>query len=207
MSNMSSRLYIIEGIITVVWAACCVFLVPKNYETAYFLNDEDKALMRIRAEEMEAYSGGSGHYTKKEIKEAAKDVKTWAHSVIQIAVVTILYGQYPKHNPMAQVDDNTDAQSSGFGTFLPIIIKDGFHFSLVQSQYLVIPVNLWGAIVYSVGALLSDKYQKRFLPLVVCAPFGIAGYAILLCDVSPGVRYFATYLIATACYLCTGGNM
>ncbi|KAH8902702.1 retrograde regulation protein 2 [Coniochaeta sp. PMI_546] len=179
-------LYIIEGIITVVWAACCVILVPKNYETAYFLNDEDKALMRIRAEEMEAYSGGSGHYTKKEIKDAAKDVKTWAHSVIQIAVVTILYG---------------------FGTFLPIIIKDGFHFSLVQSQYLVIPVNLWGAIVYTVGALLSDKYQKRFLPLVVCAPFGIAGYAILLCDVSPGVRYFATYLIATACYLCTGGNI
>jgi hypothetical protein len=74
-------------------AGFCVFLVPKNYETAYFLNDEDKALMRIRAEEMEAYSGGNGHYTMKEIKEAAKDIKTWAHSAIQIAVVTILYGE------------------------------------------------------------------------------------------------------------------
>jgi MFS family permease len=77
----------------------------------------------------------------------------------------------------------------------------------VQAQYLVIPVNIWGAIVYAVGAYLSDKYQKRFLPLVICAPFGIVGYAILLAPVSPGVRYFATYLIATACYLCTGGNM
>ncbi len=35
---------------TVAWAACCVFLVPKSYETAYFLTDEDKVLMRRRAE-------------------------------------------------------------------------------------------------------------------------------------------------------------
>ncbi|KAI3400366.1 hypothetical protein diail_3383 [Diaporthe ilicicola] len=179
-------LYIIEGIITVAWAACCVFLVPRDFETAYFLNAEDKLLMRIRAEEMASYSGGSGHYGKREIKEAAKDVKSWVHGVIQIAVVTILYG---------------------FGTFLPIIIRQGFRYSLVQAQYLVIPVNLWGALVYAVGAILSDKYNKRFLPLVICAPFGIAGYAILLCKVSPAVQYFATYLIATACFLCTGGNI
>lgn len=49
--------------------------------------------MRRRAEEMEAYSGGSGHYGKEDIIEAAKDVKSWVHGVIQIAVVTILYGK------------------------------------------------------------------------------------------------------------------
>ena len=87
-----SRLYIIEGIITVVWAAVCIFVVPKSYETAYFLNDEDKALMKQRADHMEAYSGGSGHYGKKDIKEAAHDIKSWIHGVIQIGVVTILYG-------------------------------------------------------------------------------------------------------------------
>jgi hypothetical protein len=49
--------------------------------------------MRIRAEEMEAYSGGNGHYSKQDMKNAAKDPKTWAHSIIQICVVTILYGE------------------------------------------------------------------------------------------------------------------
>ncbi|CAM1509705.1 Fc.00g000400.m01.CDS01 [Cosmosporella sp. VM-42] len=188
VANMSGWrwLYIIEGIITVVWAGICVFVVPKNYQTAYFLNDEDKALMRQRAEEMEAYSGGDGHYSLKDIKEAAKDAKSWMHGVIQIACVTILYG---------------------VGTFLPIIIKDGFHYSTVQAQYLVIPVNIWGAIVYGIGAILSDRYGKRFLPLIICAPFGIAGYAILLCNVPAAVRYFAVYLITTACFLCTGGNI
>ncbi|GAP90938.2 putative high-affinity nicotinic acid transporter [Rosellinia necatrix] len=179
-------LYIVEGLITVVWAGLCFVLIPQNYETAYFLNDEQKAVMRRRAEEMALYSGGSGHYTKGDIKEAAKDVKTWIHGIIQITVVTVLYG---------------------FSTFLPIIIKDGFHFSTVQAQYLVIPVNVWGSIVYATGAILSDKYTARFLPLVTCAPFGIAGYIILFCDVSSGVRYFATYLIAIPCFLCTGGNL
>lgn len=107
---------------------------------------------------------------------------------------------------------------------MPIIIKNGFHYSTVQAQYLVVPgniltalvlpnplttpaVNLWGAIVYAIGAVLSDRYKARFLSMIICAPFGIAGYAILLCDVSAGVRYFATYLIATACFLCTGTNI
>lgn len=168
--------------------------------------------MRQRAEEMEAYSGGSGHYGKEDIVEAAKDVKSWVHGVIQIAVVTILYGEPwlspERFNAGGEGKDiRADLFVSGFGTFLPIIIREGFRYSLVQAQYLVIPVNLWGAVVYAVGAVLSDKYNKRFLPLIICAPFGIAGYAILLCKVSPAVQYFATYLIATACFLCTGGNM
>lgn len=68
-------------------------------------------MMRLRAERAEAYSGGSGHYGKADIKEAAKDVKSWIHGCIQICVVTILYG---------------------FGTFLPIIIKYGFKYSTQQ---------------------------------------------------------------------------
>jgi len=181
-------LYVIEGIITIIWAACCIFLVPKSFETAYFLNDDEKALMRQRAHRTQAYSDseGSGHYGKADIREAAKDIKSWVHGVIQIAVVTILYG---------------------FGTFLPIIIRNGFNFSTKQAQYLVIPVNIWGAIVYAIGAYLSDRYQTRFLPLIMMAPVGVAGYAILLSPVSPYVQYFATYLIATACFLCTGGNI
>ncbi|KAI0509000.1 retrograde regulation protein 2 [Xylaria bambusicola] len=188
VSNMAGWrwLYILEGLITVVWAGLCIVLLPRNYETAYFLDDEQKALMKKRAEEMGSYGGGTGHYTKADIKEAAKDVKSWVHALIQIAIVTVLYG---------------------FSTFLPIIIKDGFQFSTIQAQYLVIPVNIWGSIVYAIGAILSDRYSARFLPLVVCAPFGIAGYAILLCDVPSVIRYFATYLIAIPCFLCTGGNI
>lgn len=169
-----------------VFAFACIYLVPKNYETAYFLNAEDKAVMRKRAELAESYSGGDGHTTMKDIKLAAKDSKSWFHGIIQICVVTILYG---------------------FGTFLPIIIRDGFKYSTEQAQYLVIPVNVWGAIVYAVGSVVSTRYNARFLTMVVCAPLGIIGYAILLAPVPAAVHYFATYLISAACYLCTGTNI
>lgn len=67
--------------------------MPKNYETAYFLTEDEKHMMRQRAEEMEAYSGSSGHYGMHDIKLAAKDIKSWIHGCVQIAVVTILYGK------------------------------------------------------------------------------------------------------------------
>lgn len=199
-----SRLYVIEGIITIVYAFICIFVVPKNYETAYFLNEDERKIMRLRAQRTAAYSGGDGHHGKADIREAAKDVKSWLHGCIQICVVTILYG---------------------FGTFLPIIIKFGFNYTTQQAQYLCVPTNLvcigpsrcssysstdwlqWGAAVYAFGAWMSDRYQTRFLPMVIAAPFGIVGYAILLSPVSPAVWYFATYLIATACFLCTGSNI
>lgn len=77
-------LYVLEGIITILWAACCIFLVPKSFETAYFLNEEEKQLMRQRAARTQAYSDseGSGHYGKADIKEAAKDTKSWLHGCI-----------------------------------------------------------------------------------------------------------------------------
>ncbi|KAK3704718.1 hypothetical protein LTR37_013692 [Vermiconidia calcicola] len=181
-------LYIVEGIITMVFAGMTIFLVPGHWSTAYFLNDSDKAIMRVREEAMAAYSGGTGHYTKADIMAAAKDITTWVHAPTQIAMVTILYG---------------------FGTFLPVILKFGFGFSTLQTQYLVVPVFFWGSVAYFIGALVGDKYNARFWGVIILAPVGIAGYAILLRydDISPGVSYFATFLISTACYLCTGTNI
>jgi hypothetical protein len=153
----NERLYILEGIITVVWAAMCIFLVPKDYQTAYFLNDEDKEIMKHRAELSESYSGGSGHYTMKDIKEAAKDPKSWGHAVIQIAVVTILYGEF-NLNPQFYALANFSI--SGFGTFLPLIIKNGFHYSTVQAQYFVIP----GMFTFNIPTLFTrtDQEQSTF---------------------------------------------
>lgn len=90
-----SRLYIIEGAFTIVVGLCCIFLIPKSFEEAYFLNEDDKRIMRRRAEDMEAYSGGKGHYTMSDVKAAVQDIKTWIHGSMQICAVTILYGIIP----------------------------------------------------------------------------------------------------------------
>lgn len=123
-----------------------------------------------------------------------------------------------------EIPGYSDSLKTGFGTFLPIILKDGFNYTTKQAQYLTIPgkqmrhragrsmltlpVNLWGAIVYGIGAVLSDRYNARYLVIVASIPFGIAGYAILLAfNVPIGVLYFAMFLVATPCFLATGGNI
>ncbi|RYO82255.1 hypothetical protein DL766_008751 [Monosporascus sp. MC13-8B] len=181
-------LYIIEGAVTVAVALLCYFVIPSSYTTAYFLNEDDRAVMRRRAEMTEAYSGGRGHYTMREFMMAATDIKTWLHSIIQVMSLTVLYG---------------------FSVFLPIILRFGFSFSVEQSQYLSIPVFFWGSIVYGIGGYLSDRFGRRFLACILCAPAGVVGYAILLGGnrVPVGVKYFACFLIASCAWMLGGGNL
>lgn len=174
---------------TVVVAIGCYFIIPLDYTSAFFLNAEDKAIMRRRAEEAEAYSGGTGHYTRNEFMMAVKDVKTWLHAVVQVMCLTVLYG---------------------FSVFLPIILRFGFNMSVQQSQYLSIPVFFWGSLIYGIAGYLSDRFSRRFLVCTLCAPVGIVGYAILLGvndSVSVGVKYFSCYLIATCAWMIGGGNL
>ncbi|KAI0179544.1 MFS general substrate transporter [Hypoxylon sp. FL1284] len=181
-------LYIIEGSVTVVVACLCYFIIPSSYTTAYFLNAEDRAVMQKRAELTEAYSGGKGHYTRAEFLMAVRDVKTWIHTLIQVMCLTVMYG---------------------FSVFLPIILRFGFDFSVEQSQYLSIPVFAWGSAVYAACGYLSDRFARRFLACVACAPLGVVGYAVLLGGdrLSVGVKYFACFLIATCVWVMGGANI
>ena len=87
------RIYIIEGVVTVIWGLICFILVPSSYEKAFFLNEDDKEVMRHRATVTHQYSGGKGEFTLKDIAVAAKDIKTWIHSALQFCVITPLYGE------------------------------------------------------------------------------------------------------------------
>ncbi|KAI1079711.1 MFS general substrate transporter [Whalleya microplaca] len=181
-------LYIIEGAITVVIAVLCYFVIPSSYMTAYFLDEDDRAIMRLRAELTEAYNGGRGHYTRSEFIMAIMDIKTWLHTIVQVMSLTVLYG---------------------FSVFLPIILRFGFNYSVEQSQYLSIPVFFWGSIVYGVCGYLSDRYTRRFLACILGAPLGMVGYAVLLGDnhVAVGVKYFACFLIASCAWMLGGANL
>ena len=51
--------------------------------------------MRQRAVLAESYSGGDGHYTRKDIKLAFYDVKTYVSGVCMFCGNIVLYGQRP----------------------------------------------------------------------------------------------------------------
>ncbi|KIV93470.1 hypothetical protein PV10_04682 [Exophiala mesophila] len=181
-------LYIIEGLITVVIAFAGFWILPKDYNTAYFLNDDDRVVMRRRAELTEQYNGGQGHYTRKDFNMAVMDIKTWIHGIAQMCIMTVMLG---------------------FAVFLPVILRTGFQYSLKEAQYLTAPVFCWGGIAYLAGAWLSDKFRNRFWFVTTGALVGIVGCCLLLASrhVSVGVQYFACYLISTALFSCSGGNI
>lgn len=68
--------YIIEGIFSVLVAFVVWFGLPNDPSNAYFLNAEEKELMRIRAIQRQAYMG-SEEFDWNEIKLALVDPKVY----------------------------------------------------------------------------------------------------------------------------------
>jgi len=88
-------LYIIEGIFTVVFSLGCFWLIPEGYQSAWFWNNDDIEIMRLRDDETRAYSGGSGHYKKKDLMMAVADIKTWVYAFNHMFCMTLVYGMSP----------------------------------------------------------------------------------------------------------------
>jgi len=176
--------YIIEGLFSIVVAIFVWFGLPTDPSQAWFLDAEEREMMRCRNGQRQQYLG-SEKFSWDEILIELKDPKLYLSGAIQFMQDILLYG---------------------FSTFLPSILKAQGKDTL-QSNYLTIPVYLWGAIAFLSLAWISDRYQIRG-PIVVFANiFGIIGYILLLTVSSNSVKYFATYLCAVAVYAGPGLNL
>jgi cation transport ATPase len=174
-------LFIVEGCISVGIAFMLWFCMPDSYETARFLNEKDKELMRLRTIKHDRYMRLNESFDKKEVFKAFKDKKLWLSAVIQFL---------------------GDILSFGISTFLPTIVKS-FGFDSILTQLLTVPIYFWAVGFYITISFWSDKIQKRAVFMV---PGGIAvavGYA-MLCGVpmnQKGVLYFACFLIVPGLYV------
>jgi hypothetical protein len=169
-------LFIVEGLMSAVVGIATFFLLPNNYETAYFLNEEDKELMRMRMQQNARYAD-SEEFDIKEVWKTLRDPKSWLTSFNQICVNTC---------------------SFGFSTFLPTIIR-GFGYDSVRTQLLTVPVYIWASAFYLVVANLSDRVRMRAVFMVPLCLVTAVGYALMLgVDVhARGPLYFATYVCVT----------
>jgi MFS family permease len=90
--------------------------------------------------------------------------------------------------------------SSGISIFLPSIIQ-GIGYKSLSIQYMTIPIYIVSAIGIFFMAWLSDRYQRRGAIMLFFSIFTITGYGLLIGCKTPGVRYFACYLVIL------GGNV
>lgn len=94
-------LYIIEGLFSFVVAIITFIALPGNPREAYFLNEKELEMMRLRHQEMVAYNRDE-HFSWVEVRKAFRDPKVYMSAFCQFCQDVCLYG---------------------FSTFLPTIIE------------------------------------------------------------------------------------
>lgn len=176
-------LYLFEGLLTVVWGFVLYFLLAENSDTAWYLSDREKYLMKVRHAQGSKYQH-MGDY-KTEVKKCLKDPAIYFSCISQLGADTCLFG---------------------YSTFLVLIIKD-MGFGTVRANLLSAANYGWAAIVYVTCAMIADRYNHRIPMLITASLISITGYAILLgvTDVV-GAEYFACFLVGTGIYVTVGLN-
>jgi sugar phosphate permease len=176
--------YIMEGIFSLFIAFIVWFGLPNDPSNAYFLNDEEKRMMRVRAAQRAQYMG-SDEFSWGEVWITVRDFKMWISAAIQFCQDILLYG---------------------FSTFLPSIITS-MGFSSLDAQYLTIPVYILGGLSFLALAFVSDRLCVRGPFVAFANVFGIVGYILILCPTPNAVKFFGTFLCAVAVYNGPGLNL
>ncbi|KAL2836941.1 high-affinity nicotinic acid transporter [Aspergillus pseudoustus] len=179
--NSWSWLFIIEGSVTVFLFPVIFAMFPKDPLTAWFLNEEERAVMRLR-HELNPHLNLDDKFTWKKVLSAFQDPKTYLHAVIQFSVDISLFG---------------------FTTFMPALIK-GMGYSGAHAQALTVPVYVWATIAYFAIAVLADKKGVRGPFIIGALIFLVIGYAISIGTSNVAARYTALFIIAVGIYPTTG---
>ncbi|KAL2812920.1 major facilitator superfamily domain-containing protein [Aspergillus cavernicola] len=179
--NSWSWLFIIEGSVTIFLVPVVFVLFPKDPLTAWFLNDKEQAVMRLR-HELNPHLNIDDTFTWQKVLSAFKDPKTYLHAVVQFSVDISLFG---------------------FTTFMPALIR-GMGYSGAQAQALTVPVYVWATIAYFSIALFADRSGLRGPYILGALLFLVAGYGIMIGTDNVAARYTALFIIAVGIYPTTG---
>lgn len=134
-------LYIIEGCASVGVALFIYGMLPDDFESARFLTEEDRQLMRVRATINQRYHGHP-EFDWGEVRKAVTDPKLWISCWNQFC---------------------GDICSFGLSSFMPLIIQS-FGFDTVTTQLLTVPVYIWASAAYTSVSWLADRFQVRYYP-------------------------------------------
>ena len=171
-------LFIIEGAVSLALCGGCLWSFPNKPETAWFLNEDDKALMRLRKQRDAAYKGADDEFRWSYVREALTDPFIYVASLAFFTSSVAIFG---------------------YGTFLPTLIR-GFGYDQFEANYLTIPVYAVGACSLLVQAYWSDRLRQRALFLMISAVPVIVAYVICIGTPNRIAGYVAMFILVTGVY-------
>ena len=194
--------YIIEGLFSFLVAPFIWFGLPNDPSNAYFLTDDEKRMMRVRAVQRAQYMG-SDEFSWAEVRIGLADPKLYLRYITApsspITSADISFCS-------AVIQFCQDILLYGFSTFLPsIIVSMGY--TVIEAQYLSIPVYIFGGLCFLGVSFFSDRLCIRGPFLLLANVPGIVGYVLILAPTPNGVKFFGTCLCAVAVYNGPGLNL
>ena len=173
-------IFILEGIFTILVAACSYWLVPDWPETAKFFKEDERRFW-IRRLALDTQDTNMSTWDKHTARRVFGDVKIWLGTLMYLGIVTTSY-------------------SGAF--FTPTILKQ-LGWTSIRAQVMSIPVFIVATVLALTAALLSDYTKHRFLFIITGCLVATMGYAVMLnmLDVPVGARYFAVFAIVGGGYI------
>ncbi|KAF1917602.1 major facilitator superfamily domain-containing protein [Ampelomyces quisqualis] len=175
---------LINGIPTIVTAVVTPFVLPNSPETAKFLTEEDRRnLVTLRMSEIGQTKSGQ-EMNKKDVRDGAKDWKTYAYAIGQFVGLGMLYS---------------------FSVFLPTIIAGmGGGWSNQVVQAMTIPVYFAGFAAYIGCAWYGDKIQQKGIFCIGGLAVSMLGYIFLIINKGLVLSYIGTFIVALGLWVSTG---
>lgn len=166
-------IFILEGMVTVLFGPCVYILLPRSIEKCRFLSHDEKAYV---AKELQA-SGAVGKNEDDKFRFMEIVRAFLSPQVVMVALIFALYGII----------------FDGLAYFTPSIVQ-GLGYTAVQAQLYSFPPFVIGAILCLVCSHFSDRYGLRSPIVIFSGIISAIGFAVYFFWETFHTKYFSLFL-------------
>ena len=175
-TNLSSRLFILQGAVTFLVAIGSAFTLPDDPLHTKWLTPEERLLASARIER-DTVGKSTKTSTLAGLKEAAKDGKVWLFMFMQ-------------HMHLA---------ANGFKNFFPTAVET-LGFGRTITLVLTCPPYLIAGIISVYWSWSSGRFNERTWHITVAKSVAVFGFVLGCATLNTGARYFAMVVFAIGTY-------
>ncbi|KKY37900.1 putative pantothenate transporter [Diaporthe ampelina] len=170
---LASRLFLVEGVVTVVFGLIIYFILPDFPPTAKWLTEKEKAFIQARLPP-NAPRAGEMDFKFSEIISSLKDKRLWLFTLIW-ATFTI--------------------GTSGVRFYQPTVIANLGFTTIARAQLLNLPISILSIIVIGITGWFADngRLPRPIYPITLMTII-LACYGVMVAYPSNGAVYTATLI-------------
>ncbi|KAF8892192.1 MFS general substrate transporter [Infundibulicybe gibba] len=170
------KIFLVEGIITVIFGIICLVVLPTDPQHSRMLNDQERAIALARIDADQAVRT-RGH------KERTTLRLVWRAFNFNTTLCAIAYLM-------------VNISFQGLSLFLPTVIQGLGHYWLatIEVQLRTVPPFLVSAVWVVCVTYSGYRTKQRSLPILLTIPLVIIGYGISISTKNSDARYAACFL-------------